>query len=356
MSNEAGIKILHYRGWTVVVCVGVSVWQAYTALSSMFDLSVSGSAGRFGWAWLVGGPVSYFLAAAIGGAFVLFGHWAGSPSIRRFWGWALLLPLVWLGIGMVLFAWSEWSASFGFTTGEHLRHFTLIFLPMALAFACLWSYQRSLRGAVEKKVDSSVAASNGESLVSRPNVLGTILRWLCALFAAAGSLAAVLVSGILLLLWSCEPPSVETLARRFPHEQKDLETIVAWSDQDKEMAVIDPAWLELQGAYAPSSSEPVGISQARWQGYRRIFRKNGIDQGVRRYSSGGDVFIIVRSVGILDNGYSDGYLYCVPGVEHHYAPCSSTEQTGRHDRSGGEGAYEFIKLTDHWYAFRDGPG
>jgi len=350
------MKILRYRAGVLAVCSAVSVWQGYAALTQMLDFTVSGAAGRFGWGWLAGGPVSYFLASGIGGAFALFGHWTRSGTIRHFWGWALLVPSVWLGIGMGLFAWSEWNASFGFTTGEHLLHCTFILLPMALTIACLWSYQKVFRDTVQRDADLSVAVSDPENSLSRPSVAPSILNWLGALFAAGGSIAAVLVSGILLLLWGCEPPSIEALARRFPHDRSDLETIIEMSDQDKEMAVIDPTWLELQGARLPSSNEAVGISEARWQEYRRVFRRNGIDQGVRRYSSGGDAFIIVRSVGILDNGYSNGYLYCVPRVEHQYAPCSSTEQTGKHDQSGGEGAYEFIRLTDRWYAFRSGPG
>jgi hypothetical protein len=122
------------------------------------------------------------------------------------------------------------------------------------------------------------------------------------------------------------------------------------------MAVIDPGWLELQGQSFPASYTAVGISAARWEEYRSIFRRNGITQGIRRYAPKGDAFIIVKSIGLLDNGHSNGYLYCVPGAKHIYAPCSSTEKYGEHSYSSGDEAYEFIKLTDRWYAFRQGPG
>jgi hypothetical protein len=138
----------------------------------------------------------------------------------------------------------------------------------------------------------------------------------------------------------------------FPGERKELEAIIAMLDQDAQMAVIDPTWLELQGQNFPSSDKAVGISEARWNEYRRIFRRNGITQGIRRYASGGDAFIIVKSFGMLNRGYSNGYLYCVPGADHNaYLPCSSKEQRGK--QSGTDG-YEFIKLTDRWYAYREG--
>jgi hypothetical protein len=128
------------------------------------------------------------------------------------------------------------------------------------------------------------------------------------------------------------------------------------SDQDSEMAVIDPTWLEFQGRSNSSQNVAIGISPARWEEYRRIFRRNKITQGIRRYQAGGDAFIIVRSIGILDNGSSNGYLYCAPGAEHWYAPCTSREEHEKLDWDGGNEPYEFIKLADHWYAYRDGPG
>jgi hypothetical protein len=129
------------------------------------------------------------------------------------------------------------------------------------------------------------------------------------------------------------------------------------SDQDAELSVIDPGWLELRNGAQFSASDPKsGITEARWDEYRRIFRHDDITQGIRRYQTNGDAFIIVKSEGILDNGYSNGFLHCGLGPEHSFPPCSSKQDHGNHPYTGGDGAYSFIKLSDRWYAFSQGPG
>ena len=195
--------------------------------------------------------------------------------------------------------------------------------------------------------------------------------------AALGSMLVILVSAFLLLLASCEPPSLTTLAGRFPAERHDLETIVQMSDADADFSVIDPGWLN-SSAGQVIAAEPKGVSTSpvpvdsanagpdenpksrmsveRWNEYRRIFKRNHITQGIRRSQPNGDAFIIVKSVGLLDNGYSNGYLYCGSGPEHSYKPCSSKEKNGSQLSTANGQAYSFIKLTDRWYAYSEGPG
>ncbi len=177
------------------------------------------------------------------------------------------------------------------------------------------------------------------------------------LVAAGGAVVAMLATALLFLMWSCQPPTVGSLASRFAGKRPDLEKILAMSDQDAQLAVIDPSWLmkfdgpELLG-YSPES----GISAERWDEYRRVFRRIGATQGIRRSAPKGDAFIIIKSFGILANGISSGYLYCAPRAQHQYAPCSSAEQQGKHPYSPGDEAYEFIKVTDRWFAYSQGPG
>ena len=63
-----------------------------------------------------------------------------------------------------------------------------------------------------------------------------------------------------------------TLERRFPHQRRDLETIVSMSDHDSQLTRIDPTWLIIRDgrqflAYSPES----GITRERWEEYRRLF-------------------------------------------------------------------------------------
>lgn len=90
---------------------------------------------------------------------------------------------------------------------------------------------------------------------------------------AATSVLAVLASFIVLLMWSCQPPSVETLQRRFPKERKDLETILVMLNEDKHLLRIDPTWLMNDQTQEFLQYDPAaGITLERWNEYRRLFR------------------------------------------------------------------------------------
>src|ERR1700686_4756457 len=169
------------------------------------------------------------------------------------------------------------------------------------------------------------------------------------------SLFAALVGGLLLLMWSCEPPSIETLESRFPRQRRDLETIVSMSDRDAQLTRIDPNWLQTREHQYLQYSPETGITRERWDEYRLLFVRNDITQGIQRDPESRDAFIIVKSVGLLNRGNSNGYLYCGPGPHHRYPPCSSLQPSGEHPYSPGDEAYSFRKLADRWYAYSEGP-
>lgn len=174
----------------------------------------------------------------------------------------------------------------------------------------------------------------------------------------ASSLVALLASGLLLLMWSCAPPSMETLQSRFPKQRKDLETILAMSNQDKHLLRIDPTWLMDDAHHQYMQYDPAsGITLTRWNEYRKLFSRNNITQGIQREPGSDDAFIMVKSEGLLDRGISNGYLFCGPRPVHRYAPCLNSSARGKHVVTGeADEGYEFIRLDGGWYAFSRGPG
>ncbi len=173
------------------------------------------------------------------------------------------------------------------------------------------------------------------------------------------SVLAVIASAILLLMWSCQPPSIETLQRRFPKQRADLETILAMSNQDTHLLRIDPTWLMNDETKEFLQYDPAaGITQERWNEYRRLFSRDGISQGIQREPGSDDAFIIVDSEGLLNDGISNGYLFCGARPVHRYAPCTSSAAKGSHQFSGvgaNDEGYSFIKLEGSWYAVSFGP-
>lgn len=173
---------------------------------------------------------------------------------------------------------------------------------------------------------------------------------------SAASFVALIVVGLFIILWILTPPFLVTLEGRFPSQRHDLETIVSMSDHDAQLTVIDPSWLMTRDHQFLEYSPETGITRERWEEYRRLFSRNGITQGIRRDLDTKDAFIIVKSFGLLERGTSAGYLYCGPGPNHSYLPCSSSQSSGEHPYKPGDEAYSFFKLADRWYAFSDGPG
>ncbi len=157
-------------------------------------------------------------------------------------------------------------------------------------------------------------------------------------------------------MWSCEPPSLETLEGRFPRQRHDLETIVSMSEQDSQVVRIDPTFLINRQNQSTEFGSETGITQERWNQYRRLFGRNDISQGIQHDPQTGDAFIMVQSTGLLDRGYSNGYLYCGPGPKHAYPPCYSSKPSGEHPYKEGDEGYSYRKLADRWYAYGRGPG
>jgi hypothetical protein len=83
----------------------------------------------------------------------------------------------------------------------------------------------------------------------------------------------------------------------FRNSGKNLETILATSNQDRHLLRIDPNWL-LTDKYAQFENydSAVGITEARWNEYRRLFDRNQIKQGIQRQPDSDDAFMrcIVR--------------------------------------------------------------
>lgn len=175
------------------------------------------------------------------------------------------------------------------------------------------------------------------------------------------SFCILLVSMYLVLEWSCTPPSLSALESRFQYQRKDLETIVSMSEKDADFTVIDPDWLAKRGSSQVYyfATPGIGMTRARWREYRRLFERDSITQGIRREPESGDAFVIVKSIGLLNRGYSNGYLHCGPGPKHYYPPCSSPAPTGEHpfdpEARDDWGAYSYKRLTDRWYVFSQGP-
>ncbi len=338
-------KTQYLRLWCLAIVVCLAAWAAYLGFEQLFDWDFknSGSASR-----LLLGPISFFFASALGLIFALLNLLMREPRNVRFWNATLWMPIIWLVAGASCSLLIDW---FGHTSRAPKEH-TLAFVTAVLMFLAaflLLGFRAALRRERYIPVPDASKTFQGISRV--------LLRAVAHISIVTSALLAVCVSALLLVLVSCKPPSLEKLSKRFPSQRPDLETLVRMSDQDSQMSVIDPTWLLIRdGKQSFQASSDSGLTEQRWNEYKVIFRRNKLSQGIRRYQANSDAFFIVKSEGLLDNGYSNGFLFCGPGPAHSFRPCSLNQAKGSHPYTEQEGAYSFIKLADRWYAFSQGPG
>ena len=208
---------------------------------------------------------------------------------------------------------------------------------------------------------SALVAGVVFSFNTRKGPLRLIIRILTGVLTAP----ILLILAIAFILWDAQPPSLARLQHDFPSKRSDLEMILRMSDEDSTFSRIAPGFLDRvtdgtsgYGRYMRGDPK-AGLPEPRWSAYRAIYKRNGIKLGIQRDASR-DAFIMVDSFGILSNGHTSGYLYCVPNPpanSYRFDPCvlhqdkSEREYSSNPQREG----YSFQKLDDRWYAYDEGP-
>jgi hypothetical protein len=162
-----------------------------------------------------------------------------------------------------------------------------------------------------------------------------------------------------------EPPTLADLRREFPKKRANLETILRMSNEDLNFYRIAPDFLDRTLDNAKDSGRymkgdpAAGLTQSRWDAYRKLYTHSGVKLGVQRDFSG-DAFIMIDSVGILNRGHASGYLYCAPTSSvdsDRFQPCllQADKGSGEYDPATGDEGYSFEKLEDRWYVYDLGP-
>jgi hypothetical protein len=177
-------------------------------------------------------------------------------------------------------------------------------------------------------------------------------------FKIFGIVCFGILVGISLLWWGCGPhqPSDASLERRFNKERPEFERLVAMMDEDRNMSRIAPTFTWRQDTVAwPRPESEWGISNERWDDYKRLFSKTGLDDGVTRPDKSSDTLLHVWSWGIVPAGIGVSYLHCGPprdGYLHTAVPCLQNKDSGRGEYDPGD-AYRYKKIAPDWYIFEE---
>lgn len=154
----------------------------------------------------------------------------------------------------------------------------------------------------------------------------------------------LLLSAILIASCSDELPSSAELARTFPAKHAALDTLRQMSNQDARVVQITPSRTLLDSNYAwPRPDSLLGISHARWDQYRRLFKRVGSENGLGRGPDGSvHILIKVSSFGLGTSGGGRGYLFSPSPPAPLGTPLESLPR-----RKG----LRYQPLTGGWYIF-----
>ena len=103
-------------------------------------------------------------------------------------------------------------------------------------------------------------------------------------------------------------PSDQALRARFLIHRADFERLVAMANEDSHLTRIAPdfAWLDDDVSWPRSN---VGISDARWNDYRYLFKAVGASNGIGRGTGPARVIFPIAWVGLVPKGYAKGLVY-----------------------------------------------
>ena len=180
----------------------------------------------------------------------------------------------------------------------------------------------------------------------------SVMRWLKIL----GLVLLIIAGAVSLVVWWIAPhvPSDQKLAEEFSKKRPDLELLVSMLADDSRMTRIAPNFLGTADSAAwPRPQSQWGISQVRWDEYKRLFRRAGIDDGATGSGKSNETLFLVYTWGIVPSGISVGYLHCgqpTSGYQHTEPACIERKDSGKgmYGQSTSFG-YRYKEIAEDWF-------
>jgi hypothetical protein len=171
--------------------------------------------------------------------------------------------------------------------------------------------------------------------------------WLKIMVATLG-LAAL---GAIALFASPGPlPSDEALRARFLAHRADFERLVAMANEDNHLIRIAPdfTWLDDDSSWPRKN---VGISEQRWNDYRRIFQVVGASDGILRYTNPTLIFFPIMSVGLVPSGFEKGLVYSEAPVSPVLKSLDKKPPQEFWDGPDRSHVLAYKPIENHWYIY-----
>ena len=138
---------------------------------------------------------------------------------------------------------------------------------------------------------------------------------------------------LIVLTAACQREDVGSLRSQFIEHQDTYQRLLTMFEEDSRLVRIAPDFTRLVDDRSWPRDD-VGISLARWQEYRALFRAAGIPAGVERQDQ--KVFFYVSGAGLSVSGSTRGFV-------HAKNPSSKVNPNG-------EGIV-YVPIRGDWYLF-----
>ena len=156
----------------------------------------------------------------------------------------------------------------------------------------------------------------------------------------------LLVVGATTFIYGCDRrfPTDADMEKAFSENRSDFDRIVRMSNEDSNLTNIRYTFTVVEGKGSSSDTGDVGLSEERWDEYRKLFKKIGLQSGIVRGDDGSIHFL---AFGV--SGGFKGYFYSTsdPPIGNIKCTDESLEIPGRLQN------IKFIckNLDDNWYLF-----
>jgi hypothetical protein len=159
-----------------------------------------------------------------------------------------------------------------------------------------------------------------------------------------------LISAIALAAVNHSSASDAAIQASFITHRADLEKLVAMSNQDTHLTRIatDFTWLDDNVAWP---RKDVGISEDRWDDYRKLFRSIGISNGIIRHSNPTRIFFPVVSEGLVPTGIEKGLVYSQAPLNPILKSLDTKPPRKLFDGPDHTHVLVYRPIEDHWYIY-----
>ena len=151
---------------------------------------------------------------------------------------------------------------------------------------------------------------------------------------------------------AAHPPD-DTLIRNFQKYEADFNKLVSMSNEDSRVIRIARDFTRLENNWGwPRPESELGFSRQRWDEYRALFNKLGLDSGISREDGPGEtiIFLTASSKGMTFRGSSKGYAYS----ERELSPVfDSLNQNPVKPGERPKHGVAYRKIKDRWYLSYD---